>query len=139
MFSTLSGGERQRVLVARALAQDTSLIVLDEFTNHLDIRAQLELLALTRSLGVTVLAAIHDLNLASTYCDALVVLNHGHVVASGAPPEVLTPALVRDVFGVDMHVLHEPLSGRAVLSFEPFSQPNHHDHPTTSPTPGEPR
>ena len=99
-FATLSGGEKQRVLVARCLTQQSPLLVLDEPTNHLDVRAQFELLDLIRSLGVTTVAALHDLDLAARYCDRVVVLNAGRVVASGRPVEVLTSQLISVVFGV---------------------------------------
>ncbi|WBB78167.1 ABC transporter ATP-binding protein [Micromonospora sp. WMMD882] len=114
-LSTLSGGERQRVTIARALAQQAPLLLLDEPTNHLDVRHQYEILALVRSLGVTVLAALHDLDLAVQFCDALYVLRAGRVVAAGPPGEVLTPDLVRDVFGVDAHLLAHPVTGRLRL------------------------
>ncbi|WP_105967896.1 ABC transporter ATP-binding protein [Streptomyces geranii] len=99
-YTTLSGGERQRVLLARALAQRPELLVLDELTNHLDIRARFELLDLIRSTGITTLAVLHDLDLAARLCDHLVVLHEGEVVAAGPVLEVLTPDLLRDVFGV---------------------------------------
>ncbi|MFQ6329351.1 ABC transporter ATP-binding protein [Nocardia sp. CWNU-33] len=97
---SLSGGERQRVLLARALAQRPRLLVLDELTNHLDVRARFELLDLIRSTGITTLAVLHELDLAVRYCDQLVVLNHGCVVAAGPVLDVMTPALLRTVFGV---------------------------------------
>ncbi|MFS8198127.1 ABC transporter ATP-binding protein [Streptomyces sp. CWNU-52B] len=99
-YATLSGGERQRVLLARALAQRPRLLVLDELTNHLDIRARFELLDLIRSTGITTLAALHDLDLAARLCDHLVVLHEGVVVAAGPVLEVLTPDLLQEVFGV---------------------------------------
>ncbi|MBH1937499.1 ABC transporter ATP-binding protein [Streptomyces sp. AV19] len=99
-FTSLSGGERQRVLLARALAQRPELLVLDEITNHLDIRARFELLALIRSTGITTLAVLHDLDLAARLCDHLVVLHEGAVVAAGPVLDVLTPGLLREVFGV---------------------------------------
>ncbi|MFI1028792.1 ABC transporter ATP-binding protein [Streptomyces sp. NPDC020951] len=99
-YATLSGGERQRVLLARALAQRPQLLVLDELTNHLDIRARFELLDLIRSTGITTLAVLHDLDLAARLCDCLVVLHEGEVVAAGPVLEVLTPDLLHDVFGV---------------------------------------
>jgi iron complex transport system ATP-binding protein len=99
-FATLSGGEKQRVLVARCLAQQSPLLVLDEPTNHLDVCAQFELLDLIGSLGVTTVAALHDLNLAARYCDRVVVLDAGRVVAHGVPADVLTSELLADVFGV---------------------------------------
>ncbi|MFF0041911.1 ABC transporter ATP-binding protein [Streptomyces mirabilis] len=99
-YATLSGGERQRVLLARALAQRPRLLVLDELTNHLDIRARFELLDLIRCTGITTLAVLHDLDLAARLCDHLVVLHEGAVVAAGPVLEVLTPDLLCDVFGV---------------------------------------
>ncbi|MFJ3633393.1 ABC transporter ATP-binding protein [Streptomyces sp. NPDC090112] len=100
-FASLSGGERQRVLLARALAQDPRLLVLDELTNHLDIRARFELLDLIRSTGVTTLAVLHDLDLAARLCDRLVVLEDGKAVGAGPVLDVLTPRLLREVFGVE--------------------------------------
>ncbi|MFE7974488.1 ABC transporter ATP-binding protein [Streptomyces shenzhenensis] len=99
-YASLSGGERQRVLLARALAQNPRLLVLDELTNHLDIRARFELLDLIRATGVTTLAVLHDLDLAARLCDHLVVLREGVVAAAGPVLEVLTPGLLADVFGV---------------------------------------
>ena len=90
-FSTLSGGEKQRVLIARALAQQTAVLVLDEPTNHLDIKYQLQLMELVRGSGCTVVAAIHDLNLAAAYCHRLYALKDGVIVGEGAPKELLTP------------------------------------------------
>jgi len=118
-FLTLSGGEKQRVLVARALAQQTRFLALDEPTNHLDIRYQLEVLDLVRGLGVTTIAALHDLNLAALYCDQLYVLKAGALVASGPPAEVLTPALIQSVYGVRAEVAPHPATGRLHVVFLP--------------------
>lgn len=104
LFSTLSGGEQQRVLLARALAQQTPCLILDEPTNHLDIKYQLELLDLVRSLDRTVIAAIHDLNIAAMYCDTIFVMQSGCIVAAGAPRDVLTRSLIRSVYEVDADV-----------------------------------
>ncbi|WP_221583570.1 ABC transporter ATP-binding protein [Microbacterium sp. G2-8] len=105
MVGTLSGGQRQRVMLARALAQQTPVLVLDEPSNHLDISHQHELMSTVRGLGCTVIAALHDLNLATQYCDAIIVLADGEVAAMGAPQQALTPALIRRTFGVDVRVL----------------------------------
>ncbi|CAM3662233.1 putative F420-0 ABC transporter ATP-binding protein [Isoptericola cucumis] len=119
--TTLSGGERQRVHMARALAQEPALILLDEPTNHLDVAAQLDALRTLRALaedGVTVLAALHDLNLAAQTCDHVVLLSEGRVVAAGDVRDVLVPDVLDPVYGVRTEVLTHPRTGRPVLSFE---------------------
>ena len=127
-FATLSGGERQRVMLARALAQQPRLLLLDEPTNHLDIGAQLAVLGLLRRLaegaadagdGMTVLAALHDLGLATAWADHVVVLRQGRVIAAGPTASTLTPALIRDVYGVDAVLLTHPVTGRPVLAVSP--------------------
>ncbi|OLT16959.1 hypothetical protein BJF78_13500 [Pseudonocardia sp. CNS-139] len=110
-FLELSGGERQRVLIARALAQRSQVLVLDEPTNHLDVHHQFELLDLIRKLGLTTLVAVHDLNLAARYCDRVCVLRAGEVVAVGPPADVLTPALVEHVFAVALTTWTDPETG----------------------------
>ncbi|GAA0450313.1 ABC transporter ATP-binding protein [Streptomyces sp. NPDC046215] len=117
-FPTLSGGEKQRVLIARALAQQPKVLVLDEPTNHLDIAQQLEVLSLVRGAGLTVLAALHDLNLAATHCDVLYVISGGRIVASGPPDTVLTAGLLADVFGVRAFRVPHPESGTPHLLFD---------------------
>ena len=118
-FHQLSGGEQRRVLLARGLAQRTELLLLDEPTNHLDIRHQHALLRMVRGLGRTVIAAIHDLDMAATYFDHIVVLNDGGVAADGKPSEVLTPELVGDVFGMAASMVTDPATGepRLLLSY----------------------
>jgi iron complex transport system ATP-binding protein len=119
-FGSLSGGERQRVLLAKALAQQPRLLLLDEPTNHLDISAQLGVLDLLTSLssdGVTVLAALHDLNLASTFSDHVIVLHAGRVVAAGPTASTLTADLIREVYGVEAVVMSRPDGGRPVIAF----------------------
>lgn len=110
-FETLSGGEKQRALLARALAQQPSLLILDEPTNHLDLRHQLELLRLVRRLRISTIATLHDLNLAAAFCDRLYVLQQGRVVASGTPATVLTSALLEQVFGVQALIDTHPVAG----------------------------
>ncbi|MFK3677402.1 ABC transporter ATP-binding protein [Microbacterium sp. NPDC090218] len=119
--STLSGGERQRVNLARALAQRPTLLLCDEPTNHLDIRAQLDTLALLRSLardGMTVFAALHDLNHAAAFADRVVVVANGHVQAAGSPTDVLTRELIARVWHVDAEVLSRPGSDRPLIVFD---------------------
>ena len=108
MVATLSGGQRQRVMLARALAQQTPVLVLDEPSNHLDVSHQHELMSTVRGLGCTVIAALHDLNLATQYCDSVVVLAAGRIIATGPPAEVFTTELIRGTFRVDARVLGDP-------------------------------
>ncbi|WP_035485033.1 ABC transporter ATP-binding protein [Geminicoccus roseus] len=117
----LSGGERQRVMLARVLAQEPDLLLLDEPTNHLDIRYQLELLSLVRARGCAVVAALHDLNLASAFCDRLVVMRGGRVVASGTPADILTPELIRRAFEVAVSIDRHPFHDRPRVSFDAAS------------------
>ncbi|MCU1439706.1 MAG: ATP-binding cassette protein [Rhodoglobus sp.] len=122
-FASLSGGERQRVMLARALAQEPRLLLLDEPTNHLDIRAQLSALLLLRELaagGATVLAALHDLGLAATYADHVIVLREGKVAAAGPTASTLTPSLIRDIYGVHATVLENPVTRRPVIALSPL-------------------
>ncbi|UCD79109.1 MAG: ABC transporter ATP-binding protein [Desulfobacterales bacterium] len=104
----LSGGERQRVVIARALAQDTPVLILDEATSNLDINYTLSLLNIAadgvQTAGKTVIAVLQDINLASAYCDYLVFMSKGRIVTQGPVRETLTPDTVRAVFGVDAKV-----------------------------------
>ncbi|MGC0365848.1 iron complex transport system ATP-binding protein [Rhodococcus sp. 27YEA15] len=117
-MDSLSGGERRRVVLARGLAQDAGLLILDEPTNHLDIRHQLELLDLIRSLDRTVIVALHDLDLAASVCDRIMVLDGGVTRAFGSPGAVLTPEVLASVFGVQAFELRNPVTGRTHLVFE---------------------
>jgi iron complex transport system ATP-binding protein len=123
-LDSLSGGERQRVWLALALAQATPILLLDEPTTYLDIAHQLEVLSLVRRLkleqGMTVILALHDLNQAARYADRLIALKAGRVVADGPPREVLTAALLAEVFEVEAPVIMHPVDGLPVCL--PFSQ-----------------
>ncbi|MEV0247123.1 ABC transporter ATP-binding protein [Nocardia sp. NPDC050712] len=114
-WHTLSGGERQRSLIASALAQEPRELLLDEPTNHLDIAHQLEILTLVRALPVTAILALHDLNLAAMFCDVLVVLQAGRVVATGAPARVLTEELIAEVYHVRCRVVDTDEGNLSVL------------------------
>jgi len=116
-WHSLSGGERQRVQIARALTQQPGLLLLDEPTNHLDVSAQLSLLALVRRLGLTSVAALHDLNLAAAYCDHLLVLCEGELVAAGTPEQVLRPELIKRVYGADCDVIAHPRHGHPLVVY----------------------
>lgn len=114
---TLSGGERQRVHIARALAQMPSEILLDEPTNHLDIHHQLQLMKLISELPVTSIVAIHDLNHALMFCDSLIVMQHGAVVASGTPQAILTENLLWEVFRVKAKITPSPCHDKNHIHF----------------------
>ena len=118
-FSSLSGGEKKRVMVARALAQQAQILILDEPTNHLDIQHQLQLMDLIQTLHLTVVAALHDLNIAAMYCDQIYVLQQGRIVCHGTPEEVLTPTVLQDVFGVFADIQIHPMTGKPYLTYVP--------------------
>ena len=117
-LDTLSGGERQRAGLARALAQQPSILLLDEPTNHLDLRARCDLLDLVRSLGITVIAVLHELALVERFADQVAVIDQGHLVALGNPATALAANVVRDVFHVDAFTAVHPRDGRAVMIFD---------------------
>jgi iron complex transport system ATP-binding protein len=117
-LASLSGGERQRVHLARALAQQPRVLLLDEPTNHLDIRHQFELLARVTSLSVTTLVTLHDLNLASFFCDRLAVIDAGRIVAIGTPEDVLTVELLQSVFGINASITKHHRTGKPHLIFD---------------------
>lgn len=118
-LETLSGGQQRRCWFGMALAQDTPVLLLDEPTTFLDPAAQIQLLdivrSLNRELGRSVVMVLHDLNLAARYADNLVVMKDGQIVATGAPGDVLTPELLRDVFGVEAAIHLDPRTGTPLI------------------------
>lgn len=110
-YATLSGGEKRRALIARAVAQESQALILDEPVNHLDIRHKLEVMALIRRLGVTVMVSLHDFDLAARFCDRLAILHRGSLVAEGSPADVLLPETVREVFGVAATIVRDDARG----------------------------
>jgi iron complex transport system ATP-binding protein len=115
LIGTLSGGERQRVLIARALTQEPRLLLLDEPTANLDIQHQIGILELVQGLiredGLGAVAAVHDLELAARFCDRLVLMDRGAVLAEGAPEDVLSPDRLRRAYAVDTRAYLDPVTG----------------------------
>jgi iron complex transport system ATP-binding protein len=115
----LSGGQRQRAWISMALAQKTDVLLLDEPTTYLDLAHQVEVLDLVdqlhSELGRTVVMVLHDLNLAVRYSDHLIVMREGKIVASGSPEELVSAELLRAVFGLESHVLVDPVSLRPLI------------------------
>jgi len=116
-FADLSGGEQQRVMLARALTQQTPCLILDEPTNHLDITYQLQIMNLVSSQNLTVIAAIHDLNIAAMYCDRIIAMKDGSLVADGTPQEVLTTDTIWKLYHVKSTII-ERNDGRPAIIFE---------------------
>lgn len=116
-FGNLSGGERQRVMVARALAQEPQVLIMDEPTNYLDVRHQLEVVALILSLGLTIVVSLHDLNMAAGVCDDVLILRDGRPQGFGAPNGILTDDLVSHTFRVNAQREHLAPSGAPHFSF----------------------
>ncbi len=116
-FNQLSGGEQQRVLIARALVQATEILILDEPTNHLDAFYQHQVLHLVNKLNITVIMTVHDLNLASQYCQRLLLLNKGKLIADGTPSEVLTSECLSDVFRLPCQQDIDPITKATRVSF----------------------
>ncbi len=117
-WGTLSGGERQRAHLARALAQEPEVLLLDEPTNHLDLGQQIRFLSLVRGLGLTVVAALHDLELATAHCDTLVVLDDGRVRASGPVDSTLGTQVLAEVYAVRGTVEAHPRLDRPHLVWD---------------------
>jgi len=120
-FSLLSGGEKQRVILARAITQNPKILILDEPTNHLDIKYQLEVMSIVKNLNICVLAALHDLTLASQFCDELYVLKDGVIVYNGIPNEVITEKTIKEVYDVESIVHINPTTKKLSIEYLPPS------------------
>lgn len=121
LITALSGGEKQRVVAARALAQDTPLLIMDEATANLDIQHTIQIFQVVRrkvAAGGIVLAAIHDLNLAAAFCDEIFLLQEGRLHAAGPPEEILVPAMIDEVFGVGCQASFNDFNQSHQVSFQ---------------------
>lgn len=118
-INEISGGEQQRVLLARALVQDTPIMLMDEPTTHLDLRHQLDLLKLisvqVREKNLAVLITLHDLNLASMFADRIAIVQNGLLCVAGTPQETLTVEIVNSIYGVPVHIVNHPDTGKPLI------------------------
>ncbi|STZ75792.1 ABC transporter ATP-binding protein [Bergeriella denitrificans] len=118
MVDILSGGERSRIWLAMCLAQQSRFLLLDEPLAPLDIAHQIDVMSLirqlSRTLGLGVIIVIHDINLAAQYCDELVALKQGRLLKTGKPSEIMTSAVLKDIYSVDMNIISHPDNGRPV-------------------------
>lgn len=123
LINELSAGERQRVIIAKALAQEPAILIMDEPTSHLDISHQVEIFDLIKGLskneGVTVISVLHDLNLASEYCDRLIVMSDGRIFADGTPEAVLNYKTIEEVYKTIVVVGENPISGKPYIFLVP--------------------
>ncbi|MGL4760677.1 MAG: ABC transporter ATP-binding protein [Sarcina sp.] len=124
-FNTLSGGEKQRTLIARALVQSADFLILDEPTNHLDIGYQLQIMDTVKNLKITTFSAIHDMNMATMYCDYIIVMKAGKIIASGETKKVLTKEMIKDVFNIECHVGKNPITNETHIFY--ISEHEHQD------------
>ena len=115
----LSGGEKQRVLLARTVAQESDFLILDEPTNHLDINYQLQMFDFIKRLKITVLSAMHDLNMAALYCDTLYGMENGKIIFGGKTEEVLTEENIFRLYGVKCSISKHPITEKLTVTFLP--------------------
>ncbi|MGL4763284.1 MAG: ABC transporter ATP-binding protein [Sarcina sp.] len=118
-FNEISGGEKQRVLIARAIVQETEIIILDEPMNHLDIKYQLQIMSYLKGINKTIIMTVHDVNIASMYCDFIVAIKNGEVISKGQVDEVLTQEVIEKVYGIKAIVEVNTRTNRKNICFIP--------------------
>ena len=118
-YLTLSGGEKQRTLIARALAQTTNFLILDEPTNHLDPGSMLHIMNIIKNLKSTAFAAIHNLNIASLYCDRIFVMNNGSIIKEGTPEDIFETDFIYEIFGVNVSIDLNPVTKKPQITYIP--------------------
>lgn len=118
-YLSLSGGEKQRVILARAITQQPKLLILDEPTNHLDVKFQFEVLNLVKSLNISTLCVLHDIELSARYCDYLYALKSGKVVNEGTPDSLLTKETIHTLYEVDSEIFANPITGALSVAYIP--------------------
>ena len=116
-FDSLSGGEKQRAMIARAIVQQPEILIMDEPTSHLDVKYQIQIMELAKSLGITVIASFHDLNLASSLCSELLLLKEGQLVAQGTPEQVITESTLSEIFDVCVSVSPHPQNAHPHVTY----------------------
>lgn len=116
-YLSLSGGEKQRVVLARAIAQQPQFLILDEPTNHLDVKYQIQVLSIVKSLSISTLAALHDLELAARYCDYLYAMKAGHVIAHGKPEDVLVKETIQNIYDMKCEIYTNPINGCLAITY----------------------
>lgn len=116
-FLTLSGGEMQRVLIARAIAQESEVLLLDEPTNHLDVRYQYQIMDLVKKLNKTVIAVIHDINIASRYCDYIFAMKDGEIKYEGTPENIITSEKIGHIFEISVDIIKHPKNQKPIVIF----------------------
>lgn len=116
-FLSLSGGEMQRVLISRAIFQDSDILILDEPTNHLDIKHQIEIMDLLKSLDKTILMVLHDINLASYYCDYIYAMKEGRILHEGPPHYILQENVIEDIYDIKCNIVEHPSRKKSMAIF----------------------
>lgn len=116
-FANLSGGEKQRVILARALTQEPKILILDEPTNHLDIKYQIQILSIVKKLGICVVAALHDLALATQFCTEIYIIKQGEIKAKGKPREIITPQMIKDIYDIECDVIYNEKTQSIMVSY----------------------